>query len=509
MDIQDLQKRFQRFRTAYLDTPIGREHLRWETDEPIEVRSIFENLRGRLETGEDITDDTLRLLLPHLNTKGNKERKARISTWPCVTKDVKSWFEGANWKKAEEWPAVAAWLLDICEAGKREEWDTWRDLSQEPVQKGFACGFITPIVHCLNPKLPVVNSKVVRTYAKVAPVLGLVPEISSALADYPRTAELLSSLVQHLGGLGLHGFDEWDIYCHWNVAKKLGGKEDDPSTNSTKPPTVRLKPTVPPSPTSSDICDELCEAQHDTLHPNRFEAAVSAAFSELGFDCELIGGSGEADVVAHASLGDESFSLVVDAKTSQKGVPRSGINYDPIKGHQEQHEADHAVVVAPAFSTGHTVQHAEKNAVGLLTTDDLMMLVRDGQRWGADLHWLKRTLSQVGTIRPRFDELEAIRSDLAEVARAVLHTFDAHQRGDESSSGLDEEAIFWLLKGAKRKYPKDRISQIIQFFANPMVNILERKETGYVLTLPGAIAHRRLASLGSLLAAGTSFDPNT
>src|SRR5438045_3059161 len=79
---------------------------------------------------------------------------------PCL----KSWFEGANWKKADEWPAVAAWLLDISEAGKREEWDRWKDLSQEPLQKGFACGFITPIVHCLNPKLPVVNSKVVRTY---------------------------------------------------------------------------------------------------------------------------------------------------------------------------------------------------------------------------------------------------------------------------------------------------------------------------------------------------------
>jgi 5-methylcytosine-specific restriction protein B len=178
VDKELLNQRIAKFKVEYLNTPIGREHLRSETEEPKEVQSIFEKLRTRQNAGEDITDDTLRQLLPHLNTKGNKQRNARISTWPCVTKDVKSWFEGAEWKKPEDWPAVAAWLLDIAEAGKKEDWAQWKALAQQSVQKGFACGFITPIVHCLNLRLPVINSKVVRTYKEVAPILGLAPEIS-------------------------------------------------------------------------------------------------------------------------------------------------------------------------------------------------------------------------------------------------------------------------------------------------------------------------------------------
>jgi hypothetical protein len=503
VDKESLKQRIEKFKTDYLNTPIGREHLRSEAEEPKEVRAIFEKLRARQKAGEDITDDTLRQLLPHLNTKGNRERKARISTWPCVTKDVKSWFEGAEWKKPEEWPAVAAWLLDIVEAGKHEDWERWRALAQQPIQKGFACGFITPIVHCLNLKLPAINSKVVSTYGEVAPFLGLAPEISPALHEYPANATFLSNLVERLGEFGLNGFDEWDIYCHWNVTKKLGGKQAGSVSVEQKKPPVAVVRGKSETPLSLDICEELSQAQHDTQHPDRFEEAVRAAFVELGLDCERIGGSGEADVVAKALLGDEGYSLVVDAKTSQAGMPRGGINYDPIKGHQEQHEAGYAIVVSPAFSQGHTILHAQKNAVGLLKTDDLIKLVKDSRLWGTNLYWLKHTLAQVGMIQPRLHDVQASRTDLAEAARAILHVFDVHHRGDESSDGLDDEAIFWLLKGAKLKFPKAQIVQIVQFLANPLVGVLERRESGYVLTLPAVMAHRRLASMADLLAINT------
>lgn len=425
---------------------------------------------------------------------------------------MKSWFEGAKWKEPGDWPNVAGWLLDIVEAGKNEDWDQWRTLAQQPVQKGFACGFITPIVHCLNLKLPVINSKVVRTYAEVAPVLGIMTQISPALAEYPENKTLLSSLVDRLEELGLYGFDEWDVYCHWNVVKKLGGKGFEPgsivntkelgSVVEKKPiiPATTVKPVTPPS---FDICEELAQSQHDTQHPDRFEAAISAAFRELGFDCDLIGGAGEADVVARAHLGDESYSLVVDAKTSQTGMPRSGINYDPIKGHQEQHEADSSIVVAHAFSQGHTIQHAENRSVGLLTTGDLISLVNESRTWGFSLYGLKVLFSGVGLIRPKLQALEATRKDLAEAATAILNVFDVHHRGEESSDGLDDDAIFWLLKGAKLKFPKAKIVQIVQFLANPLVGILERRESGYVMTLPAAMANRRLASMAKLLAIKT------
>jgi hypothetical protein len=399
VDVDELQKRIRRFRNEYLNTAMGREHVRHQTEEPTEVQAVFESLQGDRQAGRDITDGTLRRLLPHSDTKGNRERGVRISTWHCITKDVKSWFEGAGWKMPAEWPDVANWLLDIAEAGREEDWGRWRDLAHAPAQKGFACGFITPIVHGLNPRLPVINSKFVKTYAVVAQHLGLADEISPALDAYPESQARLVALVGKLDPLGLHGIDEWDMFCHWSVSKRLGGKTDGPVAPVAGPAPAAISAEArPTSGPHQDICEVLQQAQHDTQNHDRFESAVGFAFVELGFETEHIGGSGETDIVARADLGDEGFSAVVDAKTSQKGAPRGNINYEPIKGHQEQHEADYAIVVAPGFSQGNTVQHAVNRSVGLLTTDRLIELVRLSRRQALSLFVLKSILSQVGFV---------------------------------------------------------------------------------------------------------------
>jgi hypothetical protein len=257
MNMDELKTRIQRYRKEYLDTPEGREHLKTAEDEAKEVQAVYAELSKKRQAGEDITEETLMRLLPYSNTKGNKERGGRISTWPCITKDVKSWFEGANWKQPDEWPAAAEWLPDISEAGKSQDWAGWRSLASQPSQKGFACGFITPIVHCLNSTLPVINSKVVKTYKAVAKELGLGTKISSALEEYPENQKLLADLVTQLKDLGIDGLREWDIYCHWNVAKKLGGGVVVPPT--PQPP---VAPPVPAPPSS--VIKQLHATQHDT-----------------------------------------------------------------------------------------------------------------------------------------------------------------------------------------------------------------------------------------------------
>ena len=83
----------------------------------------------------------------------------------------------------------------------------------------------------------------------------------------------------------------------------------------------KTKPLVEIVMTADDtevICAELLEAQHDVDNPARFEVAIARAFVALGFQAEQVGGSGNADVVASAALGDESFKLVADAKAKAK-----------------------------------------------------------------------------------------------------------------------------------------------------------------------------------------------
>ncbi len=362
----ELIKRFQRFRHDYLDTPEGREHQQNQLREQKEVQDIYGNLRARQQSGEDVTDDVLKRLLPYADNKGNRERGNHISTWPCITKDIRSWFEGAKWKTSTEWPEVATWLLDISEAGQMQDWKRWDGLANQPIRKGFACGFITPIVHCLNPALPIINSKVATTYKSIAHELGVDSEISLVLAEYPQSQQTLLSLMKQLEPLGIHGLLEWDIYCHWNIAKKLGGKDVVPLPAS--PPKLLEQPKLPQPKEESiqELCQELKEAQNDTSNPSRFEKAVAAAFCALGFQAEHIGGPGDTDVMAHARLGDESFSLVIDAKTCQPSGVKSNINYAPVKNHQEQHAADYVIVVAQGFAQGNTIKFAENQGVGLL-----------------------------------------------------------------------------------------------------------------------------------------------
>jgi len=328
-----------------MDTPKGRDHYQKELAEEREVSEIYATLIQKQSNGDDITDEVLKSLLPYANTTGNRQRGTRISTWPCITKDIRAWFEGAGWKRSSEWPEAARWLLEIVGAGSQRKWDTWRSLAQVPIQRGFACGFITPIVHCLAPALPVINSKVVKTYDSIQKSLGVTDEISSSLFDYPENQQRVVDLAAKLSTYGIHDLNEWDVYCHWNVDKSLGGVSvASPPTTSTLPPTPARRSTSTQSSRVAShfeaICAELEEAQWDTNNPTRFEEALAMAFSAMGCDAEHIGGAGEADVVVTVALGDETIKFVVDAKTCQKGSVKMTYNYLPLEQHQAQNEAD-------------------------------------------------------------------------------------------------------------------------------------------------------------------------
>ncbi|SRR6266496_387218 len=495
----ELIKRFQVFRQNYLDTPEGREHVQNHLRELGEVQVIYKNLRAQQQSGADVTDEVLKHLLPYANTEGNRARGNRISSWPCITKDVRAWFEGIKWKTSTEWPEVAHWLLDICEAGQLQDWNQWRVLANQPIRKGFACGFITPIVHCLHPDLPVINSKVAATYKNVSHELGNDSEISLALADYPESQQTLLSLVNQLEMLGINGLLEWDIYCHWNITKRLGGKDVTQHPTPPKKPVEQPKPPQPQKESIQELCQELQEAQYDTVNPARFEKAVADAFSNLGFQAEHIGGSGDTDVLARAWLGDESFVLVIDAKTCQPDRVRSEINYAPLKDHQEQHTADYAIVVAPGYAQGNTIKFAENQGIGLLETKLLLELIEKNARSGISFYILKDIFSQIGLLQLDIQKLLQPRTDMLRAMKAVLEIFEAHQRREETLASLSSDSVYWMLKGRGSKFPLQYIRDAVDLLANPLIGILEKKEDGYVLTLPANQAFVRFASIGEVI----------
>ena len=81
-----------------------------------------------------------------------------------------------------------------------------------------------------------------------------------------------------------------------------------------------------------EITSKLEETQFKSQSPNEFEDAIKKAFDFLGFDAELIGGSGDTDVILTANIGKESYKVTVDGKTSVYGkINDGGIDWLSLK----------------------------------------------------------------------------------------------------------------------------------------------------------------------------------
>jgi predicted RNA-binding protein with PUA-like domain len=221
----ELQERIHWYREEYLETPAGQKHLAVTEAEPEEVQQVFEEIREKHAAGEDITDDVLRRLLPHSDSEFHRKNDYRISTWPCIRKEVRSWFEGAGWKEPDDWPPTARLLFEAVDGLVTGNHEPWNKFLASEYRHGFGTGFVSPILFCLDDQFPVINSKVVKTYRYCTAQLGQPDQIDAKLDNYLENAKKVNALQRHLEPLGLTTIREWDIFCHYMVSKRLGGGE--------------------------------------------------------------------------------------------------------------------------------------------------------------------------------------------------------------------------------------------------------------------------------------------
>jgi hypothetical protein len=222
---EELQQRIEGFKDEYINTPEGQKHLARSESEPGEVRKVFSEIKAKYLAGKEIKDDVLQRLLPHSDTEYHRNNNYRISTWPCITKDICLWFEAAGWKKPEDWTPTAKIIfegVDGLVSGKKE---AWFKFIKSKYRHGFGTGFISPILFCLDKNFPVINSKVVKTYKFCKSQLGEPDEIDAKLENYLKNAEKLKSLVDRLKRMGMKDTQVFDIFCHYMVSKRIGGAD--------------------------------------------------------------------------------------------------------------------------------------------------------------------------------------------------------------------------------------------------------------------------------------------
>lgn len=207
---------------GYLATSVGQKLLASYESERQAARAHFERIKAMKQQGLDVTDAVLRWMLPHTNTAEHHTQGVWIHHAAVIHRDIRSWFEGAGWVRAQDWPGVAQLVLNFLEGCIHEPGRLARTIAAftlEPLSKGFGVGMLTPILNALAPKhFPFCNGKVARVVSYFSDV-----DLEATFDDYPALIERLREVVAaqprlHNPALGARAEDVFDHFCYWLVA---------------------------------------------------------------------------------------------------------------------------------------------------------------------------------------------------------------------------------------------------------------------------------------------------
>jgi len=228
----EFENLFDEFASEYLSAAPGREHVAIVSRVRAEARSNYQTVRAAKRKGEDITDQVLRLFLPHSDTSHLRAQGAWIHNAPAVTHDVKQWYESGNLTKPEDWPAVAEAIYTFvvnCLEHPENLAHHCEGFSSTVPSKGFQSGMLTPILNALAPdQFCLVNSKPLKTTNYFAN-----QKFTANLRDYANLNSTMLALIQQNEDLltarmpeHTTAADVYDYFSHWLVAiKKFAFKD--------------------------------------------------------------------------------------------------------------------------------------------------------------------------------------------------------------------------------------------------------------------------------------------
>ena len=275
-----------------------------------------------------------------------------------------------------------------------------------------------------------------------------------------------------------------------------GVDEADPAPPDPDPPPVAI--------VRNDFersAAELLDAGTDSAHPGRLEQSVAAALALLGFETEVIGGSGNTDVLAIAPLGVDRYTMVVDAKSASSGkVPEHQINCVSLRDFREADRADYVVVVGPEFSSGQLRDRATDFSVCLLTTNELAELVRRQAETPVSLAELRPLFAASPLARTALEVVDAAaerRTRRMRLIERILHTISEYNRLKPDLVLATPETLFGSML---RDFDGNTsIEEIQQTFALLLaLGIVRQEGNGYVSSTSLSGAQEMLSALGRL-----------
>lgn len=235
----------------------------------------------------------------------------------------------------------------------------------------------------------------------------------------------------------------------------------------------------------NSIIEQLRKTQFKSDSPTDFEEVIKDTFNFLGFEGELIGGKGDTDVLLTANIGQESFKVNIDGKTSKSGkIIDRQIDWISLRDHKKKNKADFVVVVGPSFSGGNLEERANEYDISLIKTEDLIKLIEAHSKFPFTLIEIKDLFAGKGYSKFPMDDLltqNLSRRNLLEQFKVII---------EEMQSLQDRLGYFTFdsLAGREKieglEIDPDDIRYIINLLKLPFINgVKEISENRHILTI--------------------------
>ena len=206
----------------------------------------------------------------------------------------------------------------------------------------------------------------------------------------------------------------------------------------------------------------------------------------LGYSVQQLGDAGDTDVLVEAPIGDETYSIVVDAKARGTGKVDQ-LEVLSLKDHQALNKAEYAIVVAGSFAGGKVASHAQEQSVSLLPLRVLEAWLRLHDEWPQDLLVYRSLFTIKGIVDELPNDMLRVTHDRKRWGKLLADIVDLF--GDTYENGLREpllaREIVRMLVTRKRgvHYPEKDVAGVLDLLSHPVVGALAKKETGYILAM--------------------------
>ena len=286
--------------------------------------------------------------------------------------------------------------------------------------------------------------------------------------------------------------------------------EDDTLPPSGRPlPTPVEEPATRPDDELSQLLTELDASATDSADPDRFERAVAAAFSFLGFESAWLGGSGKTDVMLDAQLaGDESYRVIVDCKTSARGsVSDHQIDWITLQEHREKHNADFVAVVAPEPSGTRLFDRAASHEVTIIASEQLAELCRQHSAAPLGFASYRKLFEGAGAL-----DAEVISEDAEEWLRVTNLASNVLGIAREQATRfgrLTARDLYLIIASSETSdgaITIEDVQQVLAAMSSPLVGLVDGDPTsGYAVTTSPGVVGRRFRCLSNQL--GRTHEP--